>query len=744
MSKKNSEILTGGYEPTKFEKNIYKKWEDSGFFNPDKCIENGIAEKDAQSFTIVMPPPNANGRLHVGHALFVTIEDILIRYNRMYGKRTLWLPGADHAGFETQTVYEKFLEKQSKSRFDFSREDLYKDIFKFVIDHKGVMEQDMKDLGASCDWSRDLFTLDPKVVATVQETFKKMFKDGLIYRGKRSINWCTKHQTGLSDLETENKEEKAKLYYFKYGPFEIVTARPETKFGDKYVVMHPEDKRYSEYKHGDKLIVEWINGPIEATIIKDEIIDMEFGTGVMTITPWHSAIDFDLAKKYNLDYEQIIDWNGKLLPIAEEFAGMKIKDAREKIVEKLQAKGLVTKIEENYVHNIKVCYKCNNILEPQVNDQWFVKMAPLADLAIKAIEENKINFYPENAKNNLIKWYENIIDWNISRQIVWGIRIPAQTCMNCNLGFIDKNINTDKCGNCKGGLKEETDTFDTWFSSGQWPLLTCGYNSVDGDSLDLQNYFPTSVMETGYDILYKWVGRMIFFSLYLKKEVPFKNVYLHGLVNDKNGQKMSKSKGNVVSPIDMIEKYGCDALRMGLMVGAPAGSDTNLSEDKIKGYKHFANKIWNVTKFLDMNGVFENNPHPTLPEGEGLQALKYTLTSEKDKELINELESLVKETTKEIENFNLHLAADRLYQFFWKRFADEIIEESKIIFQNKPELTGLKYSESEILSRKKSLKTMMEIQLKLLHPFMPFVTEVIWSEFLGKEKMLMVETWPKV
>ncbi len=727
----NKIILEGGYEPSKFEKGIYDKWEKSGYFNPDKMIADNITKPDAKHFSIVMPPPNANGRLHAGHALFVTVQDILTRYNRMNGLRTLWIPGSDHAGFETQTVYEKFLEKQGKSRFDFSREDLYKNIFNFVMEHKGVMEQDIKDLGASCDWSRNLFTLDPKVVATVQDTFKKMYKDGLVYRGKRSINWCVKHQTGLSDLETETKEEKAKLYYFKYGPFEIATARPETKFGDKYVVMHPEDKRYVDYKHLQKITVEWINGPIEATIIKDEVIDMEFGTGVMTITPWHSGIDFDLAKKYSLDYEQIIDLTGKLLPIAAEFAGMKIKDAREKIVEKLQSKGLVTKIEENYTHNTKVCYKCNSIIEPQVNDQWFVKMQPLAEKALQKIrDEKQIKFYPENAEKNLIKWLENLIDWNISRQIVWGIQIPAQICTNCNAGYVNKDLNNEsenKCEKCNHALIAETNTFDTWFSSGQWPLLTCGYDSINGNKPDFENFFPTSVMETGYDILYFWVARMIIFSVYLTDKVPFKNVYLHGLVNDKNGQKMSKSKGNVVNPIELVNKFGCDALRMGLMVGAPAGSDTNLSEDKIKGYKHFANKIWNATKFLEMKGVFNDDVDVNEKK------------SDKDEIILRELDELIRETTKDIENFNLHLAADRLYQFFWKRFADEIIEESKIIIENREN----KSTSQEIASRKSTLKILIETQLKLLHPFMPFVTEVIWSEFMGKEKLLMVETWPE-
>lgn len=729
MANYKKEILDGGYEPTKFEKGIYSKWEKSGYFNPDKCIADGITQPDAKPFTIVMPPPNANGRLHVGHSLWVGIQDIHTRFQRMNGKKALWIPGADHAGFETQIVYERILEKEGKSRFDFSREDLYNQIYKFVWDHKGFMEQDLRDLGATCDWSRNLFTLEPKVVATVQDTFRKMFRDDLIYRGKRSINWCTKHQTGLSDLETEYKEETTKFYYFKYGPFEIATARPETKFGDKYVVMHPNDKRYSEYKHGSKLTVEWINGPIEATIIKDESIDMEFGTGVMTITPWHSQIDFDIAKKYNLDFEQIIDFQGKLLPIAGEFAGMKIKDVREKIVEKLQAKGLVTKIEENYKHNTKVCFKCSTVIEPQVSEQWFVKMKPLAEKAIAAVNAGKINFYPENGKNNMVRWLENVIDWNISRQIVWGIKIPAQYCTTCNKGHIEKIAGSDKC-ECGGELVEETNTFDTWFSSGQWPLLTTGFDPINGNSKDFETYFPTSVMETGYDILNFWVSRMIVFSLYLTNEVPFKNVYLHGLVNDKNGKKMSKSKGNVVSPIDMVQKYGCDALRMGLIIGSPAGSDTNLSEDKIKGYKHFANKIWNATKFLEMKGVFgDENSDVDVNEKK----------TDKDELLLRELDDVVRETTKDIENFNLHLGADRLYQFFWKRFADEIIEESKIILENREN----KSTPQEIASRKATLRIMIETQLKLLHPFMPFVTEVIWSEFLQNSKMLIVESWPE-
>ncbi len=713
----NLELLNTSYEAKNFEEKIYERWEASGYFNPDICVEKGITKPDAEVFSIIMPPPNANGRLHAGHALFVTIQDIMTRYNRMQGKRTLWVPGSDHAGFETQTVYEKILEKEGRSRFGMDRDDLYKEIYDFTINSKAVMENDIRRLGASCDWSRNKFTLDPSIVSEVQNTFKKMYSDGLIYRGKRNINWCSKHQTGLSDVETENKEENAKLYYFKYGPFEIATARPETKFGDKYVVMHPDDARYAQYNHGDKLKVEWIDGEIEATIIKDDVIDMDFGTGVMTITPWHSQIDFEIAQRHNLDYEQIIDLNGKLLPIAGEFTGIKIKEAREKIVDKLREKGLVTKIEEDYKHNTKVCYKCNTIIEPQVNNQWFVKMQPLAAMALKAVRDEKlIKFFPENYEKIFTYWMENTIDWNISRQIVWGIKIPAQICTSCNLGFIDKNTN-DKCS-CGGDLKEETDTFDTWFSSGQWTLLALGYPN-EKDLI----YHPTTVMETGTDLIFKWIPRMVIFGLYLRKEIAFKYVYMHGLVNDSKGQKMSKSKGNVVVPIDLVEKYNCDALRMGLVVGSPAGSNSSLSEDKIKGYKHFGNKIWNVARFMAMQNVFDL---------EDIENVEYTA---EDKILFEELQALQKDVTKDIEEFRIHLAPEKLYAYFWKRFADEIVEESKKVLLDESSSVKIKNS------KKKILKTVLETNLKMLHPFMPFITEAIWTDVLGKGEMLIVEKW---
>lgn len=674
------------YNPKDTEDKIYKLWEESGFFNPDE-----LPKRHDKPFTIIMPPPNANGDLHAGHSLFITIEDIMIRFKRMCGYKALWVPGADHAGFETQVVFEKKLEKEGRSRFKMDPQDLYKEILKFTLDNKKNMESQVRSMGASCDWSREKFTLDPDIIEKTQKTFIKMYGDDLVYRGKRTINWCSKHQTSLSEVETESVEEETPFYYFKYGPFEIGTVRPETKFGDKYVVMHPDDKRYKDYKHGETIDLEWINGPVTATIIKDEAVDMDFGTGVMTITPWHSQIDFEIAKKHDLDMEQIIDWRGKLMSIAKELEGEKIGEVREKIVEKLDKKGLLIRIDNNYKNVIKKCYKCGTAIEPQIKDQWFVRMSPLAKMALDAMDSGDIKFIPENYGKIFRYWMGNSIDWNISRQIVWGIPIPAWF----NGDKIE--ISVDKPEGA--GWERDPDTFDTWFSSGQWPLLALNYP----EGKDFKNFYPTDVMETGHDLIFKWIPRMIMFGLYLSKKTPFHTIYMHGLVNDAHGKKMSKSKGNVINPLVLTDKYGTDALRMALVVGNTPGTDLSLSEDKVKGYKHFANKLWNIARFI----------------------LSQERTEAKlDEKLKEEFDSLTGDVTGDMENHRYHIAAEKLYAYTWHRFADEILEESK----GKEDY-------------KDTLYYILENLLKLLHPFMPFITEEIWSEF-NKDNLLIIEEWP--
>lgn len=692
------------YDPKATETLIYKLWEESGFFNPDNLPDNLPGERK-ESFTIIMPPANANGSLHAGHGLVMTIEDIMIRYKRMRGYKTLWLPGLDHAGFETQVVYEKKLEKEGRSRFDLSREALYKEILDFTLENSTNIKSQIRSMGASCDWSRLKFTLDPDVVKTVYDTFQKLYDDDLLYRGKRIVSWCPKHQTSFSDLEIADEERTEALYYLKYGPFVIATARPETKFGDKYVVMHPDDKRYKKYNHGDTFDLEWINGPVTATVIKDESIDMEFGTGVMTITPWHDAADFALAEKHGLDKEQIIDERGKLLPIAGEFTGMHILKVRKLIVEKLVKKGLVEKIDEKYTHVVRTCYKCGTVIEPQIKSQWFVRMKPLAEKALEKINSGEINYIPEQYKKISIHWLENIMDWNISRQIVWGIPIPAKICDSCEAGYVDLENKKDKCEKCSGDLRKDEDTFDTWFSSSQWPYATLGYP----DHKDFKAFYPTQVMETAGDIIFFWVSRMMILGLYRTGELPFKTVYLHGMVLDAKAQKMSKSKGNVINPLDFTAKYGTDAFRIGLTVGNTPGTSLALSEDKIRGYKNFGNKLWNITRF-----VLENKKDE----------------EKENQPLLEEFDKILEDITNDMENFRFYMAAEKIYHYIWHRFADEIIEESK--------------KNEEV---KSVLSPIWEKCLKVLHPFMPFVTEEIWQTMQGdrqEKNLLMIEEWPNV
>ncbi len=706
------ETLTKPYEPAHTEARIYKLWEESGYFNPDN-----LPARHTEPYTIIMPPPNANGRLHAGHGLTIALEDIMTRYHRMQGKRALWVPGADHAGFETQVVYEKKLEKEGRSRFKMDRQDLYNEIMAFTLENKQHMESDVRALGASCDWSRERFTLDPAVVSEVQETFRKLYRDDLVYRGYRTVNWCTKHQTSLSDVETETIEKTDKLYYLTYGPFTVATVRPETIFGDVAIAVNPHDPRYKDYV-GKEVDVQHPEGTLTLKVIADEEVDMEFGTGALKITPAHDNNDFRMSETHNLPRVEVIDQFGKLNEKTGKYAGMKIAEARTKVIEDLQALGLVVKIED-YAHNVPTCYKCGNTIEPRIMPQWFVRMAPLAKRAGDAVRNNEITFLPDNFKKVFLYWMDNTIDWNISRQIVWGIQIPAVVCLSCNTGNLSDETAPDSPCPCGGTFVADTDTFDTWFSSGQWPLLALGYP----EKRDMAHY-PTDVMETGRDLIFKWIPRMVIFGLYLHDKIPFKIVYLHGMVNDKEGKKMSKSKGNVVSPIDLSEKYGADALRMGLVVGNAPGQDIALSEDKIKGYKHFCNKIWNASRFVlsNLGDVTLDTPRPTL--------------SPRDEEILNELQTAVESITGHIEHFRFHMAGEEAYHYFWNTFADVVIEEMK------PRLAG-----EDTASRHNAqyvLLTILSTNLKLLHPFIPFITEEIWSFLPGDQKNpLIIESWPK-
>ncbi|MBY0376599.1 valine--tRNA ligase [Patescibacteria group bacterium] len=718
--KEVDEKLLKPYNPKETEEKIYRVWEESGFFNPDNLPDNEDGERK-EAFTIIMPPVNANGSLHAGHGLVATIEDIMIRYKRMRGFKTLWLPGLDHAGFETQVVYEKKLEKEGRTRFGMDRDELYKEILDFTLTNSAHIKSQIRKMGASCDWSREKFTLDDDVVKTVYGTFERMYKDNLIYRGSRIVSWCSKHQTSFSDLEIKDEERVDSLYYLKYGPFTIATSRPETKFGDKYVVMHPDDKRYAEYANGQKIKLEWINGPIEATVIKDSAIDMEFGTGVMTITPWHDNADFEIAERHKLDKEQVIDEFGKLLPIAGEFAGEHIKKARPLIIAKLQEKGLVEKIDENYKHVVRTCYKCGTVIEPQIKSQWFVKMKPLAEKALEKIESGEIKYMPEHYKKITTYWLENILDWNISRQIVWGIPIPAKICTKCGHGMADTENKITKCTSCGGEVVKDNDTFDTWFSSSQWPFVTLGYP----DSKDFKNFYPTDVMETAGDIIFFWVSRMIMLGLYVTGEIPFKNVYLHGMVLDAKGQKMSKSKGNVIDPMVLTEKYGTDAFRMGMVVGNTPGTSLALAEDRIRGYGKFANKIWNATRFVMEN--IKDLDTETAPAYD-----------DEDKKSVEELAELMKEVTKEMDEYKFYIAAEKIYHYFWHTFADVIIERSK-----KKILEAR--DEASVRSAKALIYSQLTTLLKALHPFIPFVTEEIWgiiNKNASDKKLLIVEKWP--
>lgn len=707
------------YDHNNSEENIYNEWEKSGFFNPDNIHSNG------RPFTIIMPPPNANGSLHIGHALFVTLQDIMIRYFRMKGYKALWLPGADHAGFETQVVYNKKLEKENRSFWDIPKQDLFNEIKDFTIVNKKHMESQLKKLGASCDWSRNKFTLDEDIKKIVYETFEKLYKDELIYRANRPVNWCTKHQTTLSDLEIKHEERTDKLYYVKYNIensndfIEVATTRPETIPADIAIAIYPKSK----FK---KMVGKNVINPITHAImpiISDTDVNPDFGTGALKITPYHDPLDFIIWEKHQKNINakpiSIINQYGKMTNDAgSELSGLKIQEAREKSI--LILKDNLIKIED-YSHQVSLCYKCNTIIEPRVMMQWFIKMTDraktkksLRDLALTAIKNKEIKVVPNRYEKILIYWLKNLKDWNISRQIIWGIRIPVWYCKKDGVIVSDNRPNA--CPICGDkDLTPETDVFDTWFSSGQWPFATLMSNKND-----YNNFYPTSVMETGWDILFFWVARMIMLGIYRTNKIPFHTIYLHGLVRDKDRQKMSKSKGNVINPLEVAEIYGTDAVRMSLIVGNAAGNDPVISEDKIRGYRNFTTKIWNASRFILSIEDINEKPKLTL----------------KDKQNIREMKAVKKKISALIEKFDFNRAAETAYHYFWHTFADKIIEESKSRLKSD--------NKKDAAAAKETLLNILTESLKMLHPFMPFITEDIYQRLPTKNrraKFIMIENW---
>jgi len=736
------------FDPKAVEEAIYQMWESGGFFAPNN-------NPSSKPFTIIMPPPNANDPLHIGHALFITIEDILIRYHRMKGDSTLWLPGTDHAGIETQFVFEKKLAKQDKSRFNFDRETLYKMIWDYVQENSGVAVNQMKKLGASADWNTFKFTLDPDIVIRVLETFIKLYHDNLIYRGQKLINYCTKCGTGYSELEVEHVEETTKLYFIKYGPFVLATTRPETKFADTAVAVHPKDKRYKNYI-GQEVAVEGLLGTFKLKVIADDYVDPEFGTGVVKITPYHDFNDFDVWQRHIHEIPaplQVIDKQGRLTAIAGPYAGMKIKAARDIIEKDLDKKGLLAKPSETYTHNVGVCYRLKIVLEPLPLTQFFIKTKPLVEGALRALDTNETTVMGAGQDKILRHWLTNIRDWNISRQIVWGIRIPVwynakghehQITVSFldhekkqrqgllsqwvgefgyehiakNLQHIDASVGSDTDSppwvvsidkpTMDGVWIQETTTFDTWFSSGQWPVVTLEAN---GDAL-FKKFYPTSVMETGYDILPIWVMRMMLLGIYVTGKSPFKTVYLHGLVRDEKGQKMSKSKGNVINPLDMVEKYGADAMRIALVMSSTPGQDKAVGESTIRGMRNFSNKIWNAARFVYM----EKQNADTTKDVPGIE----------DENFQKKLRETALTITQLLDSLRVGLAAETVHNEFWHWYCDIAIEQRK-------------RKEISLQTLEDGLTTF----LTLLHPFMPFVTEEIWRKFSTNNTPLITSPWIK-
>lgn len=694
--------LAKQYIPNDYEPDIYALWETSNSFAPTG---------EGKPYSIVMPPPNANGNLHIGHALDMNLKDILIRYHRLKGDDAVFIPGADHAGFETWVVYEKELAKQGKSRFDFSREQLYSQVWNFVQEKRGNMELQLRALGTSASWKHLTFTLDDKVIQTVYDTFKQMWEDDLIYRGERIVNYCTVHQTSFADIEVEHKTEKGTLWKIAYptldkiGEIVVATTRPETMLGDVAVAVHPDDERYKKLI-GTRILLPIIDR--EIPIIADEYVDMSYGTGAVKITPAHDPNDFEMAERHGLPVKSIISHDGKLINVPPQFLGLDPQEARRRILAALEAMEL-RRGESSIEHAVGHCYKCGTVIEPMVKEQWFIKMQPLAKPAIEALEKGEITFHPASKRKELIAYLEQLKDWNISRQIPWGIPIPAFVNETDSNDWIFDTRVTEKRIVVNGTtyIREE-DTFDTWFSSGQWPYIVTDY--LNGG--ELAKYFPTSLMETGMDIMRAWVSRMIMLSLYRTGKLPFKDVYLHGMVNDEHNQKMSKSKGNVINPMELVSEFGSDATRMGIIAGRAPAQHQAFNRGAVIAARNFCNKLWNIARFVESQ-IGDN--HVIVPLQPQTPA---------DHWIIRQLNDAANNVAVRLEQYRFSEAAETVYHAIWDDVADWYIESSKTAI-NRPLLSWV-----------------LATSLRITHPFAPFVTETIWQTLNYTDGILMRDSWP--
>ena len=705
------------YEPQEVEDRLYAHWEELGCFKADN-------KSKKEPFTVVIPPPNVTGQLHMGHAMDETIQDILIRYKKLRGYETLWLPGTDHAGIATQIKVEEMLRKEGLTRYDLGREAFLERVWAWKEKYGSTIINQLKKLGSACDWSRERFTMDEGCSAAVRKVFVDLYEKGLIYQGNRIINWCPNCKTALSDVEVEYTEKEGRLWHIEYkvkDSDEVVvcaTTRPETMLGDTGIAVNPNDKRYTHLV-GKTAILPLVGR--EIPVFADDYVEMEFGTGCVKVTPSHDPDDFEMGQRHGLDFILVIDENGRMTEGCGKYAGMDRYEARRAIVEDLEAQGLLRKVEE-LPHNVGVCYRCGTDVEPMTSTQWFVKMKPLAQPAIEAVRKGDIRFVPSRFENTYFNWMENVRDWCISRQLWWGHRIPAFYCDTCGKMFVSREDLT-VCPDCGAPVRQDEDVLDTWFSSALWPFSTLGWPEKTDD---LAYFYPTSTLVTGYDIIFFWVARMIFSGLEHMGQKPFSDVLIHGLVRDAQGRKMSKSLGNGVDPLEIIKLYGADALRFTLITGNSPGNDTRFSADKVEAARNFANKIWNASRFVLMNLEVEDTALPPLSQLEP-----------EDKWILSKMNRLVEEVTENLESYDLGVALSKLYDFFWDSFCDWYIELCKARLFAEDDNRQAKLTAQSVLAH------VLFVALRLLHPFMPFITEELYLSLPHEKTSIMFESWPK-